>query len=80
MAVPAPIAVTLLPASLITNQFPQITIRDMVKAHILLRKHLQIDAIHLLVGGSMGGYQALEWALYGNRGGKKPFPAGYFCY
>ena len=42
--------------------FPQVTIRDMVKAHILLRKHLDIDAIHLLVGGSMGGYQALEWA------------------
>lgn len=45
------------------KQFPQVTIRDMVHAHILLRKHLQIDRIHLLVGGSMGGYQALEWAL-----------------
>jgi homoserine O-acetyltransferase/O-succinyltransferase len=44
------------------SQFPQVTIRDMVKAHILLRIHLGIDAIHLLVGGSMGGYQALEWA------------------
>jgi homoserine O-acetyltransferase len=44
------------------NYFPQVTIRDMVKAHILLRKHLGIDAIQLLVGGSMGGYQAMEWA------------------
>jgi homoserine O-acetyltransferase/O-succinyltransferase len=44
------------------SQFPQVTIRDMVKAHILLRMHLGIEAIHLLVGGSMGGYQALEWA------------------
>ncbi len=44
------------------HSFPQITIRDMVSAHILLRQHLGIDTIHLLVGGSMGGYQALEWA------------------
>lgn len=43
--------------------FPGITIRDMVQAHILLRKHLGIASIHLLMGGSMGGYQALEWAV-----------------
>jgi homoserine O-acetyltransferase/O-succinyltransferase len=45
------------------SSFPMVTIRDMVKAHILLRKHLGIKQIHLLVGGSMGGYQALEWCL-----------------
>jgi len=45
------------------SSFPAVTIRDMVKAHILLRKHLGINKIHLLMGGSMGGYQALEWAL-----------------
>ncbi len=45
------------------HDFPAITVRDMVKAHILLREHLAIDNIHLLIGGSMGGYQALEWAL-----------------
>jgi homoserine O-acetyltransferase len=45
------------------SSFPIVTIRDMVKAHILLRKHLGIQQIHLLVGGSMGGYQALEWSL-----------------
>jgi len=43
--------------------FPMITIRDMVRAHILLRQHLGIDRIHLLMGGSMGGYQALEWVV-----------------
>ena len=43
--------------------FPPVTIRDMVRAHMLLRQHLGIGKIHLLMGGSMGGYQALEWAL-----------------
>lgn len=43
------------------STFPNITIRDMVQAHILLRKHLGIEKIALLMGGSMGGYQALEW-------------------
>ncbi|MBS1949296.1 MAG: homoserine O-acetyltransferase [Bacteroidetes bacterium] len=45
------------------SSFPIVTIRDMVKAHILLRKFLDIDSIHLLMGGSMGGYQAMEWAI-----------------
>lgn len=45
------------------STFPSITIRDMVNAHILLRKHLRIRSIHLCMGGSMGGYQVLEWAL-----------------
>ncbi len=43
--------------------FPAFTIRDMVSAHILLRKHLGIENIFLLIGGSIGGYQALEWSL-----------------
>jgi homoserine O-acetyltransferase/O-succinyltransferase len=45
------------------GNFPMITIRDMVKAHILLRRHLGIEKIYLLMGGSMGGYQALEWCV-----------------
>jgi len=45
------------------HRFPMVTIRDMVKAHILLRNHLGIRNIYLLMGGSMGGYQALEWSL-----------------
>lgn len=45
------------------QRFPVVTIRDMVKAHILLRKHLEIERIWLLMGGSMGGYQVLEWAV-----------------
>ncbi len=49
------------------SRFPQVTIRDMVKAHILLGEHLGVERIHMLAGGSMGGYQALEWALAGPR-------------
>ena len=45
------------------GDFPRVTIRDMVRAHILLRQHLGIRHIHLLMGGSMGGYQALEWVV-----------------
>lgn len=45
------------------HEFPALTIRDMVHAHIRLRHYLGIGHIHLLMGGSMGGYQALEWAL-----------------
>ena len=45
------------------DKFPQITIRDMVKAHILLREHLGIEKIFLLMGGSLGGYQVLEWSV-----------------
>lgn len=45
------------------TSFPFISIRDMVKATILLRKKLGIDKIKLLMGGSMGGYLVLEWCL-----------------
>ncbi|MGM0573852.1 MAG: homoserine O-acetyltransferase family protein [Bacteroidota bacterium] len=43
--------------------FPSITMRDIVRGHIMLRKHLGIDRIHTLAGGSIGGFQALEWAI-----------------
>lgn len=45
------------------SNFPQVTIRDMVQAHIILRKHLGIETVNTLIGGSMGGYQVIEWVL-----------------
>ncbi|MDO9512408.1 MAG: homoserine O-acetyltransferase [Bacteroidales bacterium] len=45
------------------NDFPLISIRDIVKVFEILRKHLQISRIHIAIGGSLGGYQALEWAI-----------------
>lgn len=45
------------------DSFPKLTIRDMVKAHILLTDHLGISKIFSLIGSSVGGFQAIEWAV-----------------
>ncbi|WP_326523655.1 homoserine O-acetyltransferase MetX [Sphingomonas sp.] len=42
--------------------FPVITIRDMVRAQAMLLDHLGIGTLAAVVGGSMGGMQALSWA------------------
>ncbi len=48
--------------------FPVITIRDMVKTQAMLLDHLGIDDIFAVIGGSMGGMQALQWStLYPDR-------------
>ena len=44
------------------RNFPLVTIRDLVRAHDLLREHLGIDKVDLLIGGSNGGFQSVEWA------------------
>lgn len=43
------------------DQFPRLTIRDIVAAHRLLADALGIGRIHALVGSSVGGFQAVEW-------------------
>ncbi|HET8613198.1 MAG TPA: homoserine O-acetyltransferase [Sphingomonas sp.] len=43
-------------------RFPVITIRDMVRAQMLLMEHLGVPAWAAVVGGSMGGMQVLQWA------------------
>jgi len=45
--------------------FPRLTIRDQVTAEIRLAQKLGIDGWHLVLGASMGGLRALEWALMG---------------
>ena len=42
--------------------FPQFSIRDVVRTHLLLAQHLSIKKIYTAIGGSMGGNQALEFA------------------
>jgi homoserine O-acetyltransferase len=43
--------------------FPQFSIRDMVKSQRLLVDHLGIATLRAVVGASMGGMQALQWAV-----------------
>lgn len=45
------------------RSFPEITVRDLVNAHELLRMHLGINRIHTIMGGSIGGFQALEYSI-----------------
>jgi homoserine O-acetyltransferase len=44
------------------TDFPPVTIRDMVRAQKRLIEHLGITRLFAVMGGSMGGMQALEWA------------------
>jgi homoserine O-acetyltransferase len=43
--------------------FPLISIRDNVRAQALLLDSLGIARIELVIGGSIGGMQALDWAI-----------------
>ena len=43
--------------------FPQVSIRDQVRAQAQLADHLGIERWLACVGGSMGGMQSLEWAV-----------------
>jgi homoserine O-acetyltransferase len=45
------------------NDFPLITVRDLVRVHEILRVHLGIKSIHTIIGASIGGYQALEYSI-----------------
>ena len=45
------------------SRFPQLSPRDQVAAEMRLADHLGISRFHLVIGASMGGHRALEWAL-----------------
>ena len=45
------------------GDFPQITVRDMVACHRRLAERLGIDRVELLIGSSIGGFQAMEWVV-----------------
>ncbi|HTY23532.1 MAG TPA: homoserine O-acetyltransferase [Desulfomonilaceae bacterium] len=45
------------------RSFPLITMADMVNVQAMLVERLGIDRLHNVIGGSMGGMQALQWAV-----------------
>ena len=43
--------------------FPLVTVRDWVRAQAVLLDHLQIETLQAVIGGSIGGMQALQWSV-----------------
>ena len=51
------------PGQLYGSDFPLVTIRDIVRTQARLLDYLGIERLHSVVGGSIGGMQALSWAV-----------------
>lgn len=43
--------------------FPTFTVRDTARLFTLVREYLGIEQVDLLIGSSIGGFHALEWAI-----------------
>jgi homoserine O-acetyltransferase len=58
-----PLSVNPATSELWFEDFPVITVRDVVKLHEILRINLGIKSVHSIIGSSIGGYQALEYSI-----------------
>jgi homoserine O-acetyltransferase len=45
------------------TDFPEVCIRDMVEVQKRVMDHFSIECFHAVIGGSLGGMQALEWSV-----------------
>lgn len=45
------------------HDFPFLSIRDVINSFVLLKQNLEIQSIKYMLGGSLGGQQAIEWAV-----------------
>lgn len=45
------------------KSFPRITVRDIVRAERRVLAQLRIEHVEFVIGGSLGGMRALQWAL-----------------
>lgn len=45
------------------KDFPAVTVKDWVRSQALLADHLDIDQWLAVIGGSLGGMQAIQWAI-----------------
>lgn len=59
----SPLSINKLTGKKYYHDFPFVSVRDMMKLHIELANHLGIQDIEVLIGGSGGGQQSLEWAI-----------------
>jgi len=44
-------------------QFPLVTVRDWVRSQAMLLDHLGVEKLRAVIGGSIGGMQAIQWAI-----------------